>query len=66
MKNNITHTEQAGTISWWAGIWKTELRVMEANFMLSLDGQTVVARTMRGRNHWNLCNIADVESFTTK
>jgi hypothetical protein len=36
---------------------------LEAWFMLSEDGQRVIARKVRGRNRWHYCNAADVVQF---
>lgn len=60
---DINYTEQHGILYWWTGFSRTELREMRGHFMLGLDGRTVIARKVRGRNRWQLCNIADVESF---
>lgn len=63
MTARLTYAEQRGTLSYWAGFSRTELRTMPGHFALALDGRTVVARKVRGRNRWQLCNLDDVESF---
>jgi hypothetical protein len=55
----LDHIERRGTITYLApdGI---EVWTLEGWFMLSLDGRTVVARKIRGRNRWQFCAASAV------
>ena len=40
-----------------------DVRTIEGNFRLSVDGRTVEARKVRGRNRWQLCAADSVVMF---
>lgn len=58
----IDLTERRGTLTYLApdGI---EVRTTRGWFMRSLDGRTVVARKIGGRNRWQFCGIESVIEF---
>lgn len=62
ISQSVDHTERRGTITYTTadGI---NITTFHAWFMLSLDGRTVVARKIGGRNRWQFCSADAVLDF---
>lgn len=62
MEKNITYIETRGTLCYMTSDYAPKW--VEGWFMLSLDGQTVIRRKIRGRNRYRFASIVDVLSFS--
>jgi hypothetical protein len=58
--SSLDYIERKGMLAYKIG---DDLRIMQGNFRLSLDGRNVEARRIRGRNRWSLCSIESVHIF---
>jgi hypothetical protein len=52
--------ERKGTLTYTIGF---EMHQMHGHFRLSLDGRTVEARKVHGRNRWGICSVSNVHDF---
>ena len=60
----LSYAEKRGTIDYFVG---TEVRTFEGWLHLDpRDGRTIVARKIRGRNHWRLTDVEHALTFRPK
>lgn len=57
---NLDLIERRGKLTYKIG---NEYRTMDGNFRLSMDGNVIEARQVRGRNRWQLCSRDAAEVF---